>query len=86
MLDEVPACARALLAPRMDALEARLGPGCAALTWASMNIDGYLHYARQVPIWRWQGASRSAGNGCLYSQVFGRLSSSHLFGAHPCRP
>ncbi len=58
MLDEVPACARALLAPRLDSLEARLAPGCSALTWASMNIDGYLHYARQV--------RRAALLSCMY--------------------
>ena len=50
VLDEVPDCARPLLAPRVAALEARLAPGCTVLTWASMNIDGYLHYARQVPL------------------------------------
>ena len=48
VLDEVPECARALLRARMDALEQRLAPGCSLLTWASMNIDGYLRYARQV--------------------------------------
>ena len=48
MLDCVPAETRALLGGRMDALEARLAPGCSVLTWASMNIDGYLHYAHQA--------------------------------------
>ena len=48
VLDCVSPEARALLGGRMEALEARLAPGCSVLTWASMNIDGYLHYAHQV--------------------------------------
>ena len=37
-----------LLKPHLEAMEARLRPGATVLTWASMNIDGYLHFAHQA--------------------------------------
>ena len=44
----VPLLARPLLEPHLLELEAKLRPGTLYLTWASMNIDGYLHYAQKV--------------------------------------
>lgn len=48
ILGSVPRLARPLLEPHLLELEARLQPGTLYLTWASMNIDGYLHYAQKV--------------------------------------
>lgn len=48
VLASVPEAARPLLEPHFAAMEARLRPGASVLTWASMNIDGYLYYAHQV--------------------------------------
>ena len=47
-LGSVPLLARPLLEPHLLELEAKLRPGTLYLTWASMNIDGYLHYAQKV--------------------------------------
>ena len=48
ILSSVPLLARPLLEPHLLELEAKLRPGTLYLTWASMNIDGYLHYAQKV--------------------------------------
>ena len=48
ILGSVPLLARPLLEPHLLELEAKLRPGTLYLTWASMNIDGYLHYAQKV--------------------------------------
>lgn len=48
MVRSVPEVARPLLEPHLAAMEARLRPGATVLTWASMNIDGYLHFAHAV--------------------------------------
>ena len=48
VVGSVPAAALQLLEPHLAAMEARLRPGATVLTWASMNIDGYLHFAHQV--------------------------------------
>lgn len=52
MVRSVPEVARPLLEPHLAAMEARLRPGATVLTWASMNIDGYLHFAHAVRIYR----------------------------------
>lgn len=48
MVKSLPEVARPLLEPHLAAMEARLRPGATVLTWASMNIDGYLHFAHAV--------------------------------------
>lgn len=50
MQASVPEVLRPLMLPHLAAMEAKLRPGCSVLTWASMNIDGYLHYAHQVSL------------------------------------
>ena len=52
MVRSVPEVARPLLEPHLAAMEARLQPGATVLTWASMNIDGYLHFAHAVRLCR----------------------------------
>lgn len=37
-----------LLKPHLEDLEKKVAPGLFILTWASMNIDGYLHRFKQV--------------------------------------
>lgn len=43
-----------LLKPHLEDLEKKVAPGLFILTWASMNIDGYLHRFKQV----WHEAGR----------------------------
>ena len=40
--------ARSLLRPNLEDVDNKIQPGAAVLTWASMNIDGYLHHIHQV--------------------------------------
>ncbi|KAK9841874.1 hypothetical protein WJX81_008571 [Elliptochloris bilobata] len=47
VVDGVPAEARALLKVHLADLEARLRPGELVLTWASLNVDGFLHSLQQ---------------------------------------
>lgn len=37
-----------LLKPHLEDIEKKVAPGLFILTWASMNIDGYLHRFKQV--------------------------------------
>jgi hypothetical protein len=37
-----------LLKPHLEDMEKKVAPGMFILTWASMNIDGYLHRFKQV--------------------------------------
>lgn len=37
-----------LLRPHLEDMEKKVAPGLFLLTWASMNIDGYLHRFKQV--------------------------------------
>lgn len=37
-----------LLKPHLEDLEKKVAPGLFILTWASMNVDGYLHRFKQV--------------------------------------
>ena len=48
VLAAVPALALPLLHIHVLEMEAKLQPGCQHISWASMNIDGFLHYARKV--------------------------------------
>ena len=48
MVDWVPAEARALLRVHLADLEARLRPGELVLTWASLNVDGFLQSLQQA--------------------------------------
>ena len=48
MVDSVPAEARALLQMHLADLEARLRPGELVLTWASLNVDGFLQSLQQA--------------------------------------
>lgn len=45
-----------LLKPHLEDLEKKVAPGLFILTWASMNVDGYLHRFKQV---------RAAHTACL---------------------
>lgn len=44
----VPTMARSLLRPHLEDVDNKIQPGAVILTWASMNIDGYLHHIHQV--------------------------------------
>lgn len=48
MVDWVPPEAEALLRAHLADLEARLRPGELVLTWASLNVDGFLYQLEQV--------------------------------------
>lgn len=37
-----------LLKPHLEDLEKKAAPGLFTLTWASVNIDGYIHRFKQV--------------------------------------
>jgi hypothetical protein len=37
-----------LLKPHLEDLEKKVAPGLFILTWASINVDGYLHRFKQV--------------------------------------
>ena len=41
-----------LLKPHLEDIEKKVAPGLFILTWASMNIDGYLHRFKQVCVTR----------------------------------
>ena len=49
MLSLVPPVTRSLLRPHLEDVDNKIQPGAMILTWASMNIDGYLHHIHQVP-------------------------------------
>lgn len=44
----VPPVTRSLLRPHLDDVDNKIQPGAVILTWASMNIDGYLHHIHQA--------------------------------------
>lgn len=46
----VPTMTRSLLRPHLEDVDHKIQPGTAILTWASMNIDGYLHHIHQVRV------------------------------------
>ena len=48
MLSLVPPVTRGLLRPHLEDVDNKIQPGAVILTWASMNIDGYLHHIHQV--------------------------------------
>lgn len=48
MLSLVPPVTRSLLRPHLEDVDNKIQPGAMILTWASMNIDGYLHHIHQV--------------------------------------
>lgn len=48
VVESIPVLARPLLQRHLLDMEEKLRPGTHYLTWASMNIDGYLHYAQKV--------------------------------------
>ena len=48
MLSLVPPVTRGLLRPHLEDLDNKIQPGAVILTWASMNIDGYLHHIHQA--------------------------------------
>lgn len=48
MLSLVPPVTRSLLRPHLEDVDNKIQPGAVILTWASMNIDGYLHHIHQV--------------------------------------
>ncbi len=44
----VPPVTRSLLRPHLEDVDNKIQPGAVILTWASMNIDGYLHHIHQA--------------------------------------
>ena len=48
VLSLVPPVTRGLLRPHLEDVDNKIQPGAVILTWASMNIDGYLHHIHQV--------------------------------------
>ncbi len=48
VLSLVPPVTRSLLRPHLEDVDNKIQPGAVILTWASMNIDGYLHHIHQV--------------------------------------
>ncbi len=48
VLSLVPPVTRSLLRPHLEDVDNKIQPGAVILTWASMNIDGYLHHIHQA--------------------------------------
>lgn len=53
-----------LLKPHLQDMERKVAPGLFSLTWASMNVDGYLHRFKQV---RRGSNPNPAPRACLHS-------------------
>ena len=68
MLSLVPPVVRGLLRPHLEDVDNKIQPGAVILTWASMNIDGYLHHIHQAGL-------SSVSMSCLLPATFFSLLS-----------
>lgn len=54
LMSRVQPVFKPLLKPHLEDMEKKIAPGMFILTWASMNIDGYLHRFKQVCCYQWR--------------------------------